>query len=75
MHHITPFWDEKLKKNSPDPTPRRLRRLDFRVFGARPATPQCFSGVDAHAHALTPQGKKPGMDDENRSYATVVDLI
>ena len=32
---------------SPDPPPRRLRRLDCRVFGARPATPQCSSGVDA----------------------------
>jgi len=29
--------------------PRRLLRLDSRVFGARPATPQCSSGVDAHA--------------------------
>ena len=32
---------------SADLTPRRLRRLDSRVFGARPATPQCSSGVDA----------------------------
>jgi len=30
------------------PRRRRLRRLDSRVFGARPATPQCSSGVDAH---------------------------
>jgi len=32
MHHITPFWDEKFKFS-------RKGRLDSRVFGARPATP------------------------------------
>ena len=46
MHHITPFWDEKfinfLRRGTAPPqapAPRRLRRLDSRVFGARPATP------------------------------------
>ena len=57
-HHITPFWDEKFinfqgSGTAPPQTtpPRRLRRLDSRVFGAWPATPpQCSSGVDAHGH-------------------------
>ena len=46
MHHITPFWDEKfinfLGRGTASPhtlPPRRLRRLDSRVFGARPSTP------------------------------------
>jgi len=46
IHHITPSWDEKFvnllgKGTAPSqtPPPRRLRRLDSRVFGARPATP------------------------------------
>jgi len=46
MHHITPFWDEKfvnfLERGTAPPQttpPRRIRRLDSRVFGARPATP------------------------------------
>jgi len=30
------------------PPPRHLRCLDYCFFGARPATPQCSSGVDAH---------------------------
>ena len=34
------------------PAPRRLRRLDSRVIGARPATPQCSSCVDAHAESM-----------------------
>ena len=58
MHHITPFLDEKyihfLGRGTAPPQispPRRLRLLDFRVFGARPATPpQCPSGVDAHRY-------------------------
>ena len=46
MHHITPFWGEKFinflgRGTAPPQTHllRRLRRLDSRVFGARPATP------------------------------------
>jgi len=46
MHTITPFWDEKFinflgRSTAPlqTPPPRRLRRLDSRVFGTRPATP------------------------------------
>ena len=46
MHHITPFLDEKFinflgRGIAPPQThpSRRLRRLDSRVFGARPATP------------------------------------
>jgi len=46
MHHIAPFWDEKFinflgrgTAPSQNPTPRRLRRLDSSIFGARPATP------------------------------------
>jgi len=46
MHDITPFWDEKfinfLRRGTAPPQThllRRVRRLDSRVFGARPATP------------------------------------
>ena len=49
MHHITPFWDEKfIYFPGRAPPPRHVRRLDSRVFGARPATPQCSNGVDVH---------------------------
>ena len=55
MHHITPFRDEKFinflgRGTAPPqtPPPRRLRRLDSRVFVARPATPDVPVALDAH---------------------------
>ena len=65
---------KNLKKTPQTPPPRRLRRLDFRVFCARPATPNVPVALTPMPMRLPPR-KKPGMDDENPSYATVVDLI
>jgi len=45
--------------------PHRLWHLDSRVFGARPATPQCFSGVDAHARRPITVHNKPPKDETN----------
>jgi len=62
VHHITPFWDEKIINflgRGPHP-PRRLRRLDSRVFGARPATPNV-------PVALTPMTKNMDQQYKGRS--------
>jgi len=55
MHHITPFetknsyifWEGAQPIHRPHPSPPTAP-IYSRVFGTRPATPQCFSGVDAH---------------------------
>jgi len=54
MHHITPFWDEKLinflGRGSPstDPTPSPPTAPRFSRLRRSTCDPQCSSGVDAH---------------------------
>jgi len=78
-HHfeIEKFINFLGRCTAPPQTPplRCLRRLDSRVFGARPATPQCSSGVDAHAYRKLPStcrvGRKSSKPQLNRTKRVV----
>ena len=66
MHHITPFRDEKFinflgRGTAPPQTrpSRRLRRLDSRVFGARPATPNVPVALTPMFNSIIIGSKKP----------------